>query len=146
MYDHFAKKVTSNKDFMDVLLVVIRRAGWYQVGYDRWELLPKNHQTNWINTKLWSKKECLKVKQLVSSVQKGYGIKAVEEADNDAQYNVSAALFATCHEGAQGSIVNLTATNAVQQQQIAVLFMLVAQSAKNAEQVIYFPPLRQSMM
>ena len=46
-----------------------------------------------------------------------------EEAVSGAQYNVLVAQFAAGHTTAQGSIVNLTATNATQQQNIATLQM-----------------------
>ena len=46
---------------------------------------------------------------------------ATEEAAEDAQYNQSVAQFASGHTTLQGSIANLTATNAAQQQQITAL-------------------------
>jgi len=53
--------------------------------------------------------------------QAGYGMNAAEEEAEDEQYNQSVAQFASGHAASQGSIANLTVTNASQQQQIAAL-------------------------
>ena len=41
MYGHFAKKVIPSEDLIDAFLIVIKQTGYYQVGYDRWELTPE---------------------------------------------------------------------------------------------------------
>ena len=68
-----------------------------------------------------------------------------EEAAEDTQYNQSVAQFASGHVASQGSIVNLTATNTSQQQQIAALQSQL-QSANSVAQVMYSPPVQQPMM
>ena len=65
VYDHFAKKVIPDKDLTNALFVVIKQIGCYQVGYDRWEFIPSDERTNWINTNLWWKKKYLCVKSLM---------------------------------------------------------------------------------
>merc|ERR1712194_637679 len=73
------------------------------------------------------------------------GMNAAEEETKDAQYNQSVAQFASGHAASQGSIANLTATNASQQQQIAAL-QAQLQSANSVAQVMYSPPVQQPMM
>ena len=67
---------------------------------------------------------------------------AAEEEAEDAQYNQSGAQFASGHTASQGSIANLTATNASQQQQIASLQSQL-QNANSVAQVMYAPPVQQ---
>ena len=74
-----------------------------------------------------------------------YGMNATEEEVGDAQYNQSVAQFASGHAALQGSITNLTATNASQQQQIAALQSQL-QSANSVPQVIYLTLVQQPMM
>ena len=67
-------------------------------------------------------------------------MKAIEaEAADDAQYNQSVAQFASGHASAQGSISNLTETNAAQQQQIVTLQNQLMQRANSATAVTYRP-------
>ena len=66
-------------------------------------------------------------------------MKAAEDATEDAQYNQLVAQFALGHTASQGSIANLAATNAVQQQQITSL-QAQLQSVNSVAQVIYAPP------
>jgi hypothetical protein len=132
VYGHVAKKVIPNEDLIDALLIVIKRTGCYHVGYNRWELMPKNQRMNWINAKFWMKKEYLQVKPPISAAQAGYGMKAAEEAADNAQYNESGAQLASGYAAAQGSITNLPATNYAQQQHIVALPLQVSQRANNA--------------
>ena len=74
-----------------------------------------------MDTKYWWKKEYLCVKPTILARQEGYGMKAAEDTAEDAQYNQSVAQVASGHTASQGSIANLTTTNAVQQQQITLL-------------------------
>ena len=71
---------------------------------------------------------------------------AAEEAADDAQYNESVAQFATGYAATQGRIANLTGTNTTQHYHIASLQLQVTQSANNAGQVMYCPPVQQPMM
>ena len=65
-------------------------------------------------------------------------MKAIKaEAADDAQYNQSVAQFASGHASAQGSISNLTETNAAQQQQIVTLQNQLMQRANSATAVTY---------
>ena len=115
--------------------------------HDRWELIPEAQRTSWTNTKYWWKREYLRVKPSMAARQAGYGMKATEEqqATEDAQYNQAVAQFASGHAASQGSISNLTATNAAQQQQILALQAQLTQSANNVSQVMYQPPAQQQM-
>ena len=61
---------------------------------------------------------------------------AAEEAAEDMQYNQLVAQFASGQAASQGSITNLTATNASQQQQITALQSQL-QSTNSVAQVIY---------
>jgi hypothetical protein len=109
VYGHFAKKVISNEDLIDAFLIVIKQTGCYQVGYDRWELIPEAQRGSWTNAKFWWKREYLRVKPSMAARQAGYGMKATEEqqATEDAQYNQAVAQFASGHAASQGSISNL---------------------------------------
>jgi len=75
-------------------------------------------------------------------------MKATEEqqATEDAQYNQAVAQFASGHVALQGSISNLTATNAAQQQQILALQAQLIQSANSVSQIMYQPTVQQPMM
>ena len=111
----------------------------------RWELLPTAQKRAWTDTNYWCKKEYLRAKPTALARQAGYGMKAAEDAAEDAQNNQLVAQFASGHTALQGSIANLTATNAPQQQQIVALQSQL-QSANSVAQVMYVPPVQQSMM
>ena len=70
---------------------------------------------------------------------------AAEKAAEDAQYNQPVAQFALGHAASQGSIANLTTTNATQEQKITALQSQL-QSANSVAQVMYAPPIQQPMM
>ena len=73
-------------------------------------------------------------------------MKAEEERANDGQYTASDAQFSTGHTTAQGSIAIMTMINATQQHQIAAVQKQMSQSANYVGQVIYCPPVQQSMI
>ena len=84
----------------------------------------------WTDVKFCWKKEKLLVKPVMIVRQSGYDTKATEEQQtaNDVQYNQSGAQFASGYMPAQGSITNLTVTDAVQQKQITILQVQLTQS------------------
>ena len=89
----------------------------------------------------------LRTKTTITAQQAGYGMKAIEaEAADDAQYNQSVAKFASGHASAQGSISNLTETNAAQQQQIVMLHNQLMQRVNSATAVTYQPMWNPSPM
>ena len=126
-------------ELIDAFLVCIKQTGCYQTGYDHWELLPASQKRVWADTKYWWKKEYLRVKSTMLARQAGYGMKAAEDAAYNIQYNQSVAPFAFGHAASQGSIANLTATNAAQQQQITAL-QAQLQSTSSVAQVMYVSP------
>jgi hypothetical protein len=97
---------------------------------------------------LVQKTEYLRVKPSMAALQAGYGMKTIKEqqATKDKQYNQLVAQFASGHTAPQGSISNLTATNATQQQQFATLQTQLTQRANSAAQVNYCPPVGQPTM
>ena len=85
------------------------------------------------------------MKPTILARQAGYGMNAAEEAAEDVQYNQLVTQFALGHAALQGSIANLTATNATQQHQITAL-QAQLQSANSVAQVTYAPSAQQPMM
>ena len=96
-------------------------------------------------TQTWWKKEYFRVNPTMSSQQAGYGMKVKKEqqAADNTQYNQLVAQFTLGHTASQGSVANITVTNAAEQQKITTLQQ---QLANSAAQVMYMPPVEQFMM
>ena len=83
----------------------------------------------------------------MTACQLGYGTNAAEDQTaNDTQYNTLVAQFKSGYSSAQGSTINLTATNISQHQQISALQMQVLQSTNNVEHVTYCLSVQHTTM
>jgi hypothetical protein len=94
---HGVKQIIPNEDLITALLCVVKQTGSNQNRHNRWELLPKDRRTKWINTKIWWEKTYLRVKPSMLAVQPVYDMNVAEEAANCVQYNASVAQLITGH-------------------------------------------------
>ena len=132
LYAQFAQSPISEKEVVDIALLVIMKVGLFEQQYEAWKTEPNQ---SWFNFKtFWSAKVALKKSTALRAGQFGYGMNAEEDTISDLQMEQSIAQFTAGHQSTQSTIANLTNTNAQLQQQV----MFQQQQAHNMYQQAAF--------